>query len=134
MQVPQSSGQSSNSNTELAKKRNRAAAERTLMAWIRTSLALISFGFGIDQIVAPLNSAVDVDNPIRLARFLGLSFIALGTGAMLAAAVQHRQELRQIQREHYTYVPERSISLIVASVLFVIGLLAFVGILINDWA
>ncbi|MBE9193480.1 DUF202 domain-containing protein [Gloeocapsopsis crepidinum LEGE 06123] len=133
MQVPQSSGQSSNSNTELAKKRNRAAAERTLMAWIRTNLALISFGFGIDQIVAALNSAVNIDNPIRLSWFLGLSFIALGTGATLAVAVQHRQELRHIQKEHYTYVPERSISLIVASVLFGIGLLAFVGILLKAW-
>ena len=104
------------------------------MAWIRTSLALISFGFGIDQIVAALNSAVGVNNPIRLSRFLGLSFIALGTLAMLAGAVQHRQELRHIQQEHYTYVPERSFSLIVASTLFVIGLLTFVGILIKAWA
>lgn len=133
MQVPQPSGQS-NSNTELAKKRNRAAAERTLMAWIRTSLSLISFGFGIDQVVAALNSAVNFDNQIRLSRFLGLSFIALGTLAMLAAAVQHRQELRHIQKEHYTYVPERSISLIVAGALFIIGLLAFVSISIKAWA
>lgn len=134
MQIPQPGGQPFNSQTELAKKRNRAAAERTLMAWIRTNLALISFGFGIDQIVAALNSAVGVNNAIQLSRFLGLSFIALGTLAMLAAAVQHRQELRHIQQENYTYVPERSISLIVASALFVIGLLAFVGILMKAWA
>ena len=31
-----------NMANELAKERNRAAAERTLMAWIRTSLSLIS--------------------------------------------------------------------------------------------
>ena len=30
----------------------RAAAERTLMAWIRTCLSLISFGFGLDKIIA----------------------------------------------------------------------------------
>ncbi len=30
---------------ELARDRNRAAADRTLMAWIRTALSLIAFGF-----------------------------------------------------------------------------------------
>jgi uncharacterized membrane protein YidH (DUF202 family) len=33
--------------TELARERTREAADRTLMAWIRTSLSLIGFGFGI---------------------------------------------------------------------------------------
>lgn len=117
--------------TELAKKRNQAAAERTLMAWIRTSLSLISFGFGIDQIVAALNNVAGVNNPIRLSRVLGLFFIALGTWAMLAASVQHRQELRHIQHEDYTYIPERSISLIVANALLVFGVVAFVGILVK---
>jgi putative membrane protein len=32
---------------ELAKERTLAAAERTLMAWIQTNVALNSFGFGI---------------------------------------------------------------------------------------
>ena len=32
---------------ELARERNRAAADRTLMAWIRTSIAMIGFGFGV---------------------------------------------------------------------------------------
>jgi putative membrane protein len=48
-----------NPATELAKERNRAAEERTLMAWIRTCLTLISFGFGIERIVAVLDRARD---------------------------------------------------------------------------
>ena len=38
-----------NTATELTKERNRLAADRTLMAWIRTSLSLIGFGFGIGE-------------------------------------------------------------------------------------
>jgi uncharacterized membrane protein YidH (DUF202 family) len=34
-------------SSELARERTRQAADRTLMAWIRTSLSLIGFGFGI---------------------------------------------------------------------------------------
>jgi putative membrane protein len=39
---------------ELARERNREAAERTLMAWIRTALSLIGFGFGIGKLDAYL--------------------------------------------------------------------------------
>lgn len=120
-----------NPQLELAKQRNRSAAERTLMAWIRTSLSLISFGFGIAQIVAAISRNVgDEVNTVRLSRILGLSFIALGIFAMLAAAFEHRQELRQIRRDSYLYNPSgRSLGLIVASALIAIGMMAFIGIL-----
>jgi putative membrane protein len=124
-----------NPQAELAKERNRAAAERTLMAWIRTCLSLISFGFGIDRIVSAIlsfqNVAVRV-NPIRLSRTLGLSFIALGIYAMIAAIIEHRNELRHIQRfGDYIYTPRRSLGLTVALGLVIIGIVAFVGILIR---
>ena len=119
------------SNLELAKKRNRDAAERTLLAWIRTSLSLISFGFGIDRVVSALNNAVGVNDPAGLTRILGLAFILLGTLAMLGATVQHRRELQNIRRRNYTYMPELSISLIVAVSLFGVGLFAFFGILLG---
>ena len=32
---------------QLAKERTREASDRTLMAWIRTSISLIGFGFAI---------------------------------------------------------------------------------------
>jgi len=41
-------------SNELAKQRNRGAADRTLMAWIRTCLSLISFGFGLDEILGAI--------------------------------------------------------------------------------
>lgn len=124
-----------NIQAELAKERNRAAAERTLMAWIRTCLSLIGFGFGIDSIVSAIRrlpgaeSAID---PVHLSRILGLAFIALGTYAMLSATVEHRQELRHIQRdEEYVYTPRRSLGLTVAIALVCIGAIAFAGIFIR---
>jgi len=124
--------QKPNPGTELAKERNRAAEERTLMAWIRTSLSLIGFGFGIERIVATIHQALgDAINPVRLSRILGLSFVALGTFAMLFASIDHRHQLQRIQRNDLTYVSRRSPSLIVAYVLAILGTIAFIGILIS---
>jgi putative membrane protein len=121
-----------NPGTELAKERNRAAEERTLMAWIRTCLSLISFGVGIDRIVAVLQQNLGgAVNPLRLSRILGLSFIALGTVAMLAAALDHRHQLQRIQRNDLIYVSRHSPSLVVAIVLALLGGVAFLGILVG---
>lgn len=121
-----------NPGTELAKERNRAAEERTLMAWIRTSLSLIGFGFGIDRIVAAIDQSLGGTlNPLRLSRILGLSFVALGTFAMLYAAIDHRHQLQRIQRNDLVYLHRHSPSLVIAYVLAVLGTVAFVGILIS---
>lgn len=121
-----------NPGTELAKERNRAAEERTLMAWIRTALSLIGFGFGIERIVTVIEQSLGgTVNPVRLSRILGLSFIALGTFAMLYAAIDHRQQLQRIQRNDLVYLSRHSPSLVVAYVLALLGTVAFVGILIS---
>ena len=121
--------------TQLAKERNRAAAERTLMAWIRTCLSLISFGFGIDRIITAIEASQIGDrvNPVQLSRILGLAFIALGTYAMLSAAIEHQKELDHIQREGYIYKPRRSLGLTVAIGLIFIGAFAFTGILFKSF-
>jgi len=102
------------------------------MAWIRTSLALISFGFGIDSIVLAIQRSQSSINPVRLSAMLGLAFVALGTYAMIVAAFEHRKELRYIeQSEAYLYRPRRSLALTVAIGVVAIGVTAFAGILLK---
>lgn len=122
-----------NINTELARERNRAAAERTLMAWIRTCLSLISFGFGIDRIFYAIEKTSVGENidPFHLSRIVGLAFISIGTGAMLLAALDHRRELKRILKEDYLYVPRTSLSFVVSVCLVLVGAFAFIGILIK---
>ena len=70
---------------ELARERNRAAADRTLMAWIRTALSLIAFGFSIGKISEYLQKVNPerVLDSINSAQIFGEAFISLGVLALL---------------------------------------------------
>jgi inner membrane protein YidH len=115
---------------ELAKERTREAADRTLMAWIRTCLSLIGFGFGIAKFRDILVEAGIRRGPEHLHSTLifGLSFIALGVFGLLAAVIQHRRILAHIKSEDFHYTGFRPVVMITAIILLLIGLFAFISL------
>jgi inner membrane protein YidH len=118
--------------TELTKERNRLAADRTLMAWIRTSLSLIGFGFGIGKVYDYLKSAGvhDSVDPIRSTLLVGSSFMGLGMLALVAAVLQHVRILQRLEAPDYAYNAMRPIAVTVAVLLLMIGAFGLVGILL----
>ena len=117
---------------ELARERNRAAADRTLMAWIRTALAMIGFGFGVSKLYEALQKANPdrVTDTLNSAYIVGEALIALGVLGLLAAVIQHTQILKKIEAEKYIYRAPRALPMIVSILLLLIGVFAFVSILI----
>jgi putative membrane protein len=123
-----------NQRTDLALLRTRMAADRTLMAWIRTALSLISFGFTIykflQDVAAFLQKSGGPAIPVQGPRNLGLSLIALGTGGLILASIEHWRVLKELNAG----TPgERtwSLPLSIASVICLIGLTAFLSVLLR---
>jgi putative membrane protein len=121
----------SNTNTELAKTRNRAAAERTTLAWIRTALALISFGFGLDKIISAIREAGGEANPSDDVgvELMSMAFIGVGIFTLLIAMRQHKRELIRLRSDPYLYRDEPSLSIATATAVLVIGVIAFLLLL-----
>ena len=115
--------QLAHTRTDLAIERNYLAAERTLMGWIRTALSMISFGFTIGKLGQVMNT-VEVKGFLGKTKMMSVESIAyflviLGTLALLAAAFQHWQRVREL---YDMGLPRKlSITFYVAIVLTVVG-------------
>ncbi len=78
------------------------AAERTLLAWNRTSLTLMAFGFMIERfgLFVHMLSPEKVEPLQRSFSFwIGLAFILLGAVASVIAIVQYRTVLCTLKPE-----------------------------------
>ena len=72
--------------------RTRLAVERTLMAWVRTAVSLIGFGFAIVQFFDRMDQMPGV-SPARypgVAHYLGLSLIFCGVMALVISLWEYR--------------------------------------------
>jgi putative membrane protein len=114
----------------LAIDRTRMAAERTLMAWVRTSLSMISFGFGIYKFIQVLQA----ESPATFLRpaaprNVGLAFTGIGTLALVLASIQHVKQLRRLQPDHAH--ARWDLALVVAGLIALLGFLMFGSIALN---
>jgi putative membrane protein len=123
-----------NITNELARERSREAADRTLMAWIRTALSLIGFGFAIASFRDILLQGGLIRNPppgFNGALVFGLSFVSLGVLGLLAATLQHWNILQHLKREDFSYTGFRPLVFVTAILLMLIGLFAFIAVLLH---
>ena len=104
--------------------RVRMAAERTLLAWIRTGLAVMAFGFVVAR----------HEDPRPDSTLIGFFLILLGS---LALGVGARDFARVFRTFPATTPPEdrlRALAVRVASVLAALGLVLAAFLLARAWA
>jgi putative membrane protein len=115
----------------LAMRRNFMAADRTLMAWIRTSISMIGFGFTVAKLFQALaENNVFIKGPagsIWTAEGVGLVLISLETFSLVIAVLDHRRELKLLRAEGLE--SRFSLPLAVASVLAILGVAALIALI-----
>jgi putative membrane protein len=117
---------------ELARERNREAADRTLLAWIRTSLAMISLGFAIErvgQVAHVMDGRLAAFSTLKT-RVFGAALIALGIAATLVGMWEHRHVLAAIKNVDYRYADRPAVARWMGLGLVCVGLAALAVILV----
>jgi putative membrane protein len=124
--------------TGLSFQRTRMSADRTLMSVIRTALSLISFGFTIFQFFQHLARAELLKGTGSAARNFGGALVWLGVGMLAVGIIYHLLFMRGLRRMRSAMKAEGlvhaesgfpvSLTLIVAVLLLIVGLLATASI------
>jgi putative membrane protein len=114
---------------KIDRQREHQANERTFLAWLRTSIALIGFGFAIArfglflcQLHLTLTRQEYPADPIFNSENLGICLVVVGISVIAVAAWRYNRVLNQIERGDYR--PSRLTIWIVTVVVMVLGSLS----------
>lgn len=111
--------------SDLGTLRTVMAADRTLMAWVRTSLSMLSFGFTIYKFLetaAQQNALTRPHSP----RYVGLFLVGMGTASMVLGVFSYWATLKDLRRTEEFRIGRPT--LIVSAIMTVGGIALFVGI------
>jgi inner membrane protein YidH len=106
--------------------RVRFAAERTLLAWIRTGLALMGFGFVLARFSFLLQETAafkheHAPQSTGVSLWFGTALVVLGVLVNLLAAAEHWRVLLRLNRQEPYLPPRWSLPLMAAVVMAVVG-------------
>lgn len=102
------------------------AAERTLMAWNRTGISLMAFGFAVERFGLFMDIYAK-GNLLGFQRHLsfwgGLGFIGLGVYIELFSILQHRAVLKSLEESESPANYNRNMGMVVNAVVGAMGVM-----------
>ena len=104
------------------------AAERTFLAWIRTGIALMGFGFVVAHFGLFLRE-IALSNNVTVAQHnsgfslpVGVALIMAGIMVILIAAIRHRRYIQALDRGQFRQAYGLAFTFLITGFLVIIGL------------
>lgn len=116
-------------SAHIRNRRVHMANERTFLAWIRTSIGIMAFGFVVERFalfVRQLSLLFGKEvlpqslQPHGYSRIFGIVLVAVGTIMSLLAYVRYRKTAKQIDED--TYHPSGALDLLLTIAVLIIGI------------
>lgn len=108
--------------------REHLANERTLLAWIRTSIGIMVFGFVVfkfslfvKQISHLLDKNVAVPAQQGYSSIIGIMLVAVGSVVLLLSYVKYKQTEKQLNNE--TFQSSSKLAFVVTLIIFIVSIL-----------
>jgi len=129
----------SSRRTSMSFMRTNLSSEQTMMSVTRTSLALITFGFTIYHFFDQLQKREVIADGLQ-GRTFGFALIGIGVSVLLVGMLYHIHFLNSLKKLYRGMVDDqlihdekgmfpRSMTLIMAAVLFLLGVIALCSII-----
>ena len=115
----------------LALVSTRFSSERSLLAWMRTSVSLFTFGFSIITFLDYLQKKQERVQFLEEPYKLGLILICVGILVLVPVVVQHVRRVRRAKELGMPTISRFSLPIGVATALFVIGTATLIGIFLK---
>ena len=106
-------------------RRVHMANERTFLAWIRTSISIMAFGFVVEKFSLFVKQfsyylgREATPPPAGYSSVIGIILVALGAAIGVLAFIRYRSVERQIEED--SYAPSKVLSVLLALSVLVIG-------------
>ena len=115
--------------------RVQMAAERTILAWIRTGLALMAFGFVIARFTLVLQSLGVETSPLLVvkATIIGVLLVCLGVATTAAAPQHYRKYFRRVRATQNHFAASRLV-VIVAYGTAAVGIALAIYLIVVDYS
>jgi putative membrane protein len=105
------------------------AAERTLLAWVRTGLTIMAFGFVVARFGLFLRllgtqqpgSVTYIDAHHSISNAVGIALVLIGTACMVLGAVQHRSYVATLPPEDVPRSHDPRYPVLLSAVLALLG-------------